>query len=165
MKIEFTWEQASEAARTLPLNERISSIIFFGIFATGFGYILTLKRQSSPFFTTDFGSIDALALYSFWLVWCITAGLEGILSLRWWSRLFDSFGAIFLAALACLWLFVRFPFDFSFFPQLLPDNWQWLLSWVTNSVARVILLLSFLFHLIAAVYSPFAYKLVQFSGR
>ena len=164
MKIEFTWEQAREAARTIPANERISSIIFFAFFSIGFWYILTLKRQDSQFFTSSFNKMDAVALYSFWLVWIITAGLEGILGLRWWSRLFDSFGAILVAALACLWLLIKFPFDFSFFAQLLPANWQWLLSWISNTVGRIVLVISFLFHLVAAVYSPFAYDLVRLKG-
>jgi len=164
MKIEFTFDQAREAARTIPTNERISSIIFFAFFSIGFWYILTLKKQDSQFFTSSFNKMDAVALYSFWLVWIITAGLEGILGLRWWSRLFDSFGAILVAALACLWFFIKFPFDFSFFPELLPSNWQWLLSWINNTVGRIVIFLSFVFHLIAAVYSPFAYYLVKLRG-
>ena len=164
MKIEFTWDQAREAAKTISTNERISSIIFFVVFAFGFWYILALKKQGSKFFTSGFNRTDAVALYSFWLVWIITAGLEGILGLRWWSRLFDSFGAILIAALACLWLFTKFPFDFSYFSEILPTNWQWLLSWITNIVGRVVLFLSFVFHLVAAVYSPFAYDLVRLKG-
>jgi hypothetical protein len=164
MKIEFTWEQAREAAKTIPSNERFSSIIFFMVFAIGFWYILALKKQDSQFFTPAFNDMDAVALYSFWLVWVITAGLEGILGLRLWSRLFDSFGAILVAALACLWLFIKFPFDFSFFSELLPVNWQWLLSWIGNLIGRIVLFLSFVFHLVAAVYSPFAYKLVRLKG-
>ena len=161
MKIEFTWEQARQAAKSIPANERISSIIFFVVFAIGFWYLLALKKQDSKFFTAAFNDKDVVALYSFLLVWCITAGLDGILGLRWWSRLFDSFGAILVAALACLWLFIRFPFDFSYFSELLPANLQWLLSWITNGVGRVVLFLSFVFHLAAAVYSPFAYALVK----
>jgi len=161
MKIEFTWDQAREAAKTLPVNERFSSIIFFLVFAIGFWYILALKKQDSHFFTSAFNDFDTAALYSFWLVWIITAGLEGIFGLRWWSRLFDSFGAILVAALACLWLFIKFPFDFRFFPELLPANWQWVLSWISNTAGRIILFLSFVFHLVAAVYSPFAYGLIR----
>lgn len=164
MKIEFTWDQAREAARTIPTGERFSSVIFFVVFSIGFWYILTLKNQDSQFFSTAFNDMDAVALYGFWLVWIITAGLEGVLGLRLWSRLFDSFGAILVAALACLWLFVKFPFDFSFFPELLPANWQWLLSWISNLVGRIILFLSFIFYLAAAVYSPFAYELVRLKG-
>jgi len=164
MQIEFTWDQAREAAKTLPANERISSIVFFIVFALGFWYHLALRRQGSPFYSSSFNRMDTIALYSFWMVWIITAGLEGLLGLRLWSRLFDSFGAILVAAFACLWLFVRFPFDYSYFPQLLPANLHWMLAWVGNGVARVVLLLSFLFHLFAAFYSPFAYDLVKFKG-
>ena len=164
MKIEFTWDQAREAARTIPVNERISSVIFFIVFSLGLWYLIILRRQGSPFYTSKFSRMDAAVMVSFWLVWIITAGLEGVLGLRWWSRLFDSFGAILVAALAGLWLFIRFPFDFSYFPQLLPVNMHWLLAWITNGVARVIIMISFLFHLFAAVYSPFAYKLLSFKG-
>ncbi len=164
MKIEFTWDQAREAAKLIPTNERISSVIFFIGFAVGFWYILALKKHESKFFTSSFNSIDEIALYSFWLVWIITAGLEGILGLRWWSRLFDSFGGILVAALACLWLFIKFPFDFSYFSEILPTNWQWLLSWISNIVGRIVIFLSFIFHLAAAVYSPFAYDLIRLNG-
>ena len=137
MKIEFTWDQAREAAKLIPTNERISSVIFFIGFAVGFWYILALKKHESKFFTSSFNSIDEIALYSFWLVWIITAGLEGILGLRWWSRLFDSFGGILVAALACIWLFGQISLSISItYRNCYPSNGQWLLAWISNTLGK-----------------------------
>ena len=99
--------------------------------------------------------------YGYFLFWIVTSGLEGILGCRYLSRFFDVFGGIIFATFCIIWLFVIFPFDFSNFTDLLPVNIRFLLGWITNDIARILMLFGIIIHIIALIYSPIAYKFVQ----
>ena len=149
-----------EALKSIPRSDRIVSILLFAISWSMILYFILLKQSNSEFFTYKFGVIDSIMLFGFWIMWFITAGLEGVLGKRFISRLFDVFGGILFATISSLWLFIRFPFNFEFFTTELPASFQFIFNWVTNDVGRVLLLLSFILHLIAMVISPIAYKFI-----
>jgi hypothetical protein len=48
---------------------------------------------------------------------------------------------------------VVFPFDFAYSADALPDSLRFLVQWISNDVARVLMVLSFVVHLSLAVYS------------
>ena len=82
-----------------------------------------------------------IALYGFFLVWIITAFLEGILGQRLASRVFDVFGGIIFATLSLAWLSLVFPFEFAYFADVLPDFLRFFVGWISNDIARVIMIL------------------------
>jgi hypothetical protein len=59
------------------------------------------------------------------------------------------------------WLLVVFPFEFAYFADVLPEPVRFLVMWISNDIARVIMVLLVIAHLAAAIYSPFAYKFVD----
>lgn len=158
------WYQRAkqDAYLGIPIGDRIVSVLFF--FASVFAllYLINHQIQNTGFYSEKFGIIEAVFLYGFWSVWIITAGLEGILGARLWSRLFDALGGILVAAIASLWLFIVFPFDFSYFTVLMPETLRWSLAWVNNDVARIIFFIAATLHVCAVFYAPFAYKLLKF---
>jgi len=87
--------------------------------------------------------------------------LEGVFGQRLLSRLFDSFGGIIFAAVATAWLFVVFSFEFDYFADVLPDFLRFLVQWISNDIARVVMVLAIIVYLGAAVYAPIAYKFVR----
>ncbi len=100
-------------------------------------------------------------LYGYSVFWIISAGLEGVLGLRLLSRLFDVFGGVIFGGICIIWLLAIFPFEFSHFAEVLPDSIRFLLRWISNDVARVIMVLGIIVHLGAAIYCPIAYKFVD----
>jgi hypothetical protein len=90
-----------------------------------------------------------------------TASLEGIFGLRLLSRLFDVFGGIIFALISTTVLLVIFPFDFAYFADVLPDSLRFLVQWISNDIARVVMALGVSGLLFATVYSPIAYKFVD----
>ena len=46
-----------------------------------------------------------------------------------------------------------YPFEFSYFANVLPDFLRFLMQWISNEIALVILIILFIIHLIFAVYS------------
>jgi hypothetical protein len=55
---------------------------------------------------------------------------------------------------------VGFPFEFAEFADVLPESLRFLVQWISNDIARVLMVLAIIVHLAGAVYSPIAYKFV-----
>jgi hypothetical protein len=151
-----------EADKGIPKSERIASIGFFFVGSVLMVFYLVAHQVwSTGFFTAKFGIMEMVMLYGSWIAWIITSGLEGIFGQRLLSRLFDTFGGIFFIALATAWLSLVFPFDFTYFPDVLPVFLRFLLQWISNDIARILMVLYTIAMVIAAVYAPIGYKFVS----
>ncbi len=150
----------AEAEKGIPFSERVVgiSIVVFSILLVL--YFIAHQTQSTGFFTAKFGTMEMLLLYGLLISVIISAGLEGVLGLRLHSRLFDVFGGLILAAVCTGWLLVVFPFEFAFFADVAPDSLRFLVGWISNDIARVLMVLAIILYLGAAIYCPIAYRFV-----
>lgn len=151
----------ADADKGIPADERLSSaaIAVFSIVMVLF--FVSHQTQSTSFFTAEFGLLEQVLFYGYWFVWMTTASLEGILSLRLLSRLFDVFGGIIFLLISTIVLLIIFPFDFQYLADLLPKSLRFLLEWISDDIARVVMVLGTIGLLFATVYSPIAYKFVD----
>ena len=159
---EIWFERAKkEAKKSLPRNERVFGIgiVIFCILMIFFFW--AHQTQSTGFFTSKFGSLEMVLFYGFWLFWISTASLEAIFSQRLLSRIDDTFGGLIFATISIALLLILFPFEFSHLSDVLPESIRFLVQWISNDIARVIMVLLVIAHLAAAIYSPFAYKFVD----
>jgi hypothetical protein len=162
MKTNSWYDKAKLAAeKELQLGDRIFGIAIVVFSLLAILYFIAHQLLETGFFTSKFNIIEMFFFYGFWVMWIITASLESILNQRLLSRLFDVFGGIIFASIASMWLLIVFPFDFVYLANLLPEPIRFLVQWISNDVARVIILILFILLLIAAVYSPFAYNFVE----
>ena len=160
---EYSWftRAKEEAEKRLPLNERV-----FGIFIVIFCVLMIFffgshQMNGTGFFTNKFGMLEMFLFYGFWVFWITTAFLEAFLSQRLLSRMVDTFGGILFAAISLGWHAFVFPFDFTYFACVLPGSLRFLVEWISNDIARVVMVILCILHVIAAVYSPHAYKFVE----
>jgi hypothetical protein len=152
----------AEADKGIPKNERIASIgFFFAGSALMILYLVSHQIWLTGFFTTKFGPVEMIMLYGSWISLSISSGLEGILNQRLLSRLFDTFGGIIYIAVATAWLIIVFPFNFTYFANVLPDSLRFLVQWISNDIARILMVLYAVIMGIAAIYSPIAYKFIR----
>ena len=162
MTTNETWfsRGKAEAEKGIPPSERIVgvAIVVFSILMVL--YFVAHQRRSTGFFTEAFGTMEMLMLYGLLILGIISAGLEGVFGQRLYSRLFDVFGGLILAAVCTAWLLVVFPFEFAYFADVLPDSLSFLGQWISNDIARVLMVLGIIIYLGAAVYCPMAYKFV-----
>ena len=163
MKDTQSWfERAKTAAEeALPRNERVFGIVIVVFCILMIIFFITHQMNSTGFFTSEFETFEMLFFYGFWIFWITTASLEAILNQRLLSRIVDTFGGIIFATISIALLLVLFPFEFSHISDLLPESIRFLVKWISNDIARVILVLLVIAHLAAAIYSPFAYKFVD----
>ncbi len=124
-------------------------------------YLAAHQIWSTGFFTSTLGTAEMIMLYGSWIAWIITSGLEGVLGQRLLSRLFDTFGGIIFIALATAWLIVVFPFDFTYFAVMLPDFLRFLVQWISNDIARILMVVYTLAMGIAVIYAPIGFKFIR----
>ena len=158
-----TWfaRAKADADRGIPTDERVSSaaIAVFSILMLWF--FASHQTQSTGFFTAEFGTLEQFLFYGYWVVWITTASLEGIFGLRLYSRLFDVFGGIIFVLISTIALLIIFPFDFQYLADVLPESLRFLLGWVSDDIARFVMVSGAIGLLFATVYSPIAYKFVD----
>jgi fumarate reductase subunit D len=160
---EINWFSRAEieAKKELPLNERIVGIGIVVFCILMIIFFRTHQLHETGFFTIEFGPLEMLFFYGFWIFWITTAALEAILTQRLLSRIVDTFGGIIFATISLSILLFLFPFNFVHLTDVLPESIRFLLKWISNDIARVIMLILIILHLFAAIYSPFAYKFID----
>ena len=145
-------EEELEDYEDLSVDDRVISIGVIMGFPLILFYLISHKMFSTGFFTATFGTLEMVLLYGTLIYWIFTCTVL-LLELKDLSRDIDSFGGLFFAAVGFAWLFVVFPFDFAYFADMLPDSLRFLVQWISNDIARVLLVLGFIVHLFLAVFA------------
>jgi hypothetical protein len=114
-------------------------------------YLVAHQLLSTGFFTAKFGPLEMLLLYGSLMEWIVIAILEAF-GHKDLSRDIDAYGGIIFVTVGGFWLLVVFPFEFTYFANGLPDFLRFLFQWISNDIARVLIVLWTIFHLFAAVY-------------
>ncbi|MFW9996326.1 MAG: hypothetical protein ACFFD4_30065 [Candidatus Odinarchaeota archaeon] len=115
-------------------------------------YLAANQVWSTGLFTSAFGTLEMLLLYGSLIYWIGTSALM-LLGYKDLSRDVDSFGGLIYATVSIAWLFAVFPFDFAHIADVLPGFLKFLVQWISNDIARVLLVLLFTVHLIFALFS------------
>ena len=144
-------EEELELGDEIPFEEIGASI--FLIVVNGFFGLCFIAHQmgSTGFFTSTFSTIEMVMLYGILIYW-ITTSVLILIGQKHPSRNLDTYGGLFFAAFAFLWLLLVFPFEFTYFAEVLPVFLRFLLQWISNEIALVLLVLLFILHLFLAVY-------------
>jgi hypothetical protein len=92
-----------------------------------------------------------LVLYGSLMEWIAVAVLEA-LGRKHLARDIDAFGGIIFITIGGIWLLVVFPFEFAPFADALPVSLRFLVQWISNDIARGVIVLWTVVNWIAAVY-------------
>lgn len=151
----------AEADKGVPANDRVVGVAIVVVSVLMFLYYIAHQVWSTGFFTSAFGTLEMIMLYGSLVAWITTGALEGIFAQRLLSRFFDVFGGIIFITISIAWLFVAFPFEFTYFADVLPDFLRFLVQWISNDIAKGVMLVGTILLVVAAFYSPIAYKFVN----
>ena len=163
MKATESWfsRGKAEADKVIPYKQRVVGIAIVVVSVLIVLYFVAHQMWSTGFFTATFGTLEMLMLYGSLIFMIVSAGLEGIFGQRLLSRLWDAFGGLIFATIGVTWLLVVFPFEFTYFADVLPDFLRFLVQWISNDIARVLMVLLIIVLLGVAIYTPIAYKFVR----
>ncbi|NIO36300.1 hypothetical protein GTO27_01200 [Candidatus Bathyarchaeota archaeon] len=157
----FARRAEAEAKKdTIPYSERVGNIV--GVVVGILIVLYFVAHQTGPtgFFTSEFDTLEMLLFYGSLMFGIVSTALRGLFGRKNFARLFEIFGAI-LAAIAITWLFVVFPFDFAYLADVLPSFLRFLLQWISNDIARVLMVLGIIVTLVMAIYTAIFYVLVR----
>jgi hypothetical protein len=157
----FARRAEAEAKKDIiPYSERVGNIVGVAVGFLIVFFFVAHKTGSTGFFTSKFNTIEMLLFYGSLMFGIVSTALRGLFGRKNLARLVDVFGSI-LVAVAITWLFVVFPFDFAYFADVLPSFLRFLLQWISNDIARVLMVLGIIVTLVMAIYTAIFYVLVR----
>ncbi len=157
----FARRAEAEAKKDIiSFSERVGNIVGVVIGVLFVWYFVAHQTGSTGFFTSEFGTLEALLFYGSIMFGIVSAAFRGLYGRKNMARLVDVFEAI-LAAVAIAWLFVVFPFDFAHLADVLPDFLRFLLQWISNDIAKALMVLGIIVSLVMTVYTAIFYVLVR----
>lgn len=121
------------------------------------GFFLAHQTQNTGFFTEKFGTLGMVCLY-IPLLFAVSAP-----AVRAWSgqrnpaRPFEAGTSLLLAA-GSFWLLAVFPLDYTHLADVLPGPIQFLLRWVTDDIARIVLIMQIIIGPISALLALWRYR-------
>ena len=160
VKSHFSKTAEKDLEDALPNDERGASIALV-VFDVLIGlYFVVHQIWSTGFFTATFGTLGMFLLYGSLIYWIATSSVL-LLGHKRLSRNIDYFGGLIFATVGSAWLFVVFPFEFNYFADVLPEILRFIVQWISNDIARVLMGLGFIVHLVLAVYVSILYVFVR----
>lgn len=99
------------------------------------------QTTNTGFMTSAFGSIATLLFYGSFVLSIITSIARAAIGRRDKARPFEFASNVF-TAIAALWFLSVFPFNFAHLADPLPSFMRFILSWISNGIGWVIILLS-----------------------
>jgi hypothetical protein len=152
LRIYFTKIAKEELSDEIAFDDEAASVFLLIINGLLGLYFIAHQMGSTGFFTSTFSTIEMVMLYGILIYW-ITTSVLILIGQKHPSRNLDTYGGLLFASFAILWLLLVFPFEFTYFADVIPVFLRFLLQWISNEIALVLLVLLFILHLIAAVFS------------
>ena len=122
-------------------------------------YFVAHQTGSTGFFTSKFATVEMLLFFGSLMYGIVSPALKGLFGRKNLVRPFDAVGLIF-SAVAMAWLLVVYPFDFAYFADVLPSFLRFLLQWISNDIARGLMVLGIIVIPVFAIYNVVLYMLV-----
>lgn len=148
----FVRHAQSEAKKdVMKLSERAGEII--GIICTLIllTFFISHNTSSTGFFTPKFGPLEQFLFYGSISFGIISSVGKIIVGRKNAIRPLDAFRSVF-SGIALLWLLNVFPFNFSHLSDILPESLRVIITWITNDIAKMFMILGIIINFIVAAY-------------
>lgn len=116
----------------------IVAIFISGLIAAFFAYHLT---RNTGFMTASFGRAGTVLLFGSIALSVIASGSRAVVGRRDDTRPFELVSNVYWSV-ASIWFLVVFPFNFAHLADPLPLSVRFVISWITNSIGWIIILLA-----------------------
>lgn len=133
----------------LSAGQRFGEVVSGAIVLLILAFYIYNQLTNTGFFTSKFGGWEMFAFYGSIFLSLVPPIARAVIGRRNRVRPLEAACNIFFA-FASLYLLGVFPFNFAHFGDALPGAIRFALSWVTNDIAKVVLVLAFLGGLISA---------------
>ncbi|MEZ4669592.1 MAG: hypothetical protein R3E39_16935 [Anaerolineae bacterium] len=140
--------------------ERLLDMIFVVAMVALAAFLVYHQRANTGFFTAKFGGLEMLCLYGPIVLGILALLVRGVTGNRQTARPWEAIRSLLLG-LGSLWLLIVFPFSFAHLADTLPESLRFLLSWVTDDIGKIPLLLQIILGPVAALTAMWKYFTVR----
>jgi len=154
--------QAEKEARKdiMPFSERYGQLVGVVITVLVVLFFVVHQTDSTGFFTSEFGAVEAFLLYAALLWGLIPLLAKFVLGRKNVVRPLELFGScLFLVATA--YLLAVFPFDFAHLADPLPGFLEFVLDWISDGIAKVLLAIGVVVTVLLIPYTLLLYRAVR----
>ena len=144
----------------LPFSERAGNVVAILAMLVLLWFFIAHQMSSTGFFTSKFGQTEALLFYAPPLLSIIATTAKAAVGRKNVLRPLDVAGII-LSFVALVWVFAVFPFDFSHLADVLPGFLRFLLQWISNDLARGVMVVAMIAIPVVVVYTAALYVFVR----
>ncbi|MEE9163256.1 MAG: hypothetical protein V3U17_00440 [Thermoplasmata archaeon] len=145
---------------SLPLSERAGSVVGFIVILLVTLFWVVHQTSSTGFFTSGFGPAEAFLFYLSLLFGLVPTAARIVVGRKNVVRPLDMLNMV-LIVVAILWLLWVFPFDFSHLADVLPESLRFLLQWISDDVAKVVMTIAIIATSIRIIYTSVLYVSVR----
>jgi len=124
----------------------VAAPIFFTILV--FGFYVAHYVWSTGFFTSAFTPVLAFLFFASVLYVIVNTSAKAITPRKDVRAIVELVGAVLFVVVAA-WIFAVFPLNFTHVADVIPKPFQFLLSWLTNDIGRILVALVLLAGVIA----------------
>jgi hypothetical protein len=121
---------------------KVADIVFVTFFTMlVFGFYMAHYALSTGFFTSGFTPLLASVFFCSVLFTIITAITKAATPRKEVAALVELIGAT-LFVITAAWFYATFPLDFAQLSQVVPAQFKFLFTWITNDIGRIIVALT-----------------------
>jgi len=158
---EYTEENGLKTEKeVLTTPQRFLELLLIPAMLLLFGFLAYHQAEDTGFFTDEFGTVEQFCLYGPIFVSLAAPLIRAGSGRRNPARPFEAVTHLFLA-LGSLWLLIVFPFDFPHLADALPEGIRFILSWVTNDIGKIPLIIQVILEPIMALLTARKYLLTR----
>ena len=140
----------------LSLAQRLGELTVIVVQVLLFGFFWLHQSMHTGFFTAGFGTRAAICLFAPIVVSLAPPAVRALTGRRNPARPLEAAANLSLA-LGTLYLLIAFPLDFAHLADVFSPSLRFLLSWITDDVARIVMILQVIFMPISAAANLWQY--------
>ncbi|MBN1677304.1 MAG: hypothetical protein JW880_02080 [Candidatus Thermoplasmatota archaeon] len=161
-EIHWIRKQADREAKkdVLPWSERVGQVVGVGVFLIVTLFFIIHQTRPTGFFTDDFSTVGSVLLYALLVSGIIPLSVRALLGRKNSARPVDA-AATAILVIGELYFLARFTFDFSHFADPFPNSLEFLLDWISPTLAKLLLILGVVGGSIFSVYHALMYFAVR----
>ena len=141
-------------------SDRVGSVIGAFIALLAILFFVTHSSRDTGFFTGDFGQLQALYFYLPQLLMILQNVAQAAVGRKNMLRPLEILSHP--VTLVCvISLYLSFPFDFNYFPDVLPESLRFLVSWLSDGLVKFFMVIGIIVTIGLAIYTPILYISVR----
>ena len=145
----------------LSLSERAGGVVGLIIILLVTLFWVVHQTSSTGFFTSGFGPAEAFLFYLSVLFGLVPTAGRIVVGRKNVVRPLDLLNMVLISVAIGVWLLWVFPFDFSHLADVLPESLRFLLQWISDDVARVLMTIAIIGATIGIIYTGVLYVSVR----